>query len=73
VSVIDDETPSAAPGPTELAAKLSRLRDVALKAAEARTRLPVPLFWSLFHSQVRDVRKVRDRERKLRALFLNGE
>lgn len=64
--------PIEAPGPTELAEKLHRLKKAALSAAERRERIPVPLYWSLFHSQVREMRKAKEKERLLRSLLLTG-
>jgi len=64
---------AVAPGPTEIAEKLTRLKRAMVSAAETRTRLPVPLYWSLFHSQVKEVRKVKARERLLRTLFIGSD
>ncbi len=61
------------PGRTELSERLHRLKKAALTAADRRERIPVPLYWSLFHSQVRDVRKVRAHQRLVRCLLIGGE
>lgn len=61
------------PGPSELASKVQRVKQAALAAAERRARLPVPLFWSLFHSQIREAKEVRQRNRALKKILLGIE
>lgn len=58
------------PGPSELASRLRRVKEAALYAAERRSsRVPVPLYWSLFHSQIADAKAVRAHQRALRKII----
>jgi hypothetical protein len=63
--VIDDE--DKAPGRSPLAHRVERLRDATVKAAERRERLPQPLFWSLFRSEINDIKRRKARARALSA------
>ena len=53
-----------------LSNRLDRLKHATLNAIKRRERLPQPLFWSLFHAEVEDIKAKREKKRdELRALF----
>jgi hypothetical protein len=56
-----------APQRSRVAERVERLRDATVKAAERRERLPQPLFWSLFRSEVEAIKKRKARARALSA------
>lgn len=60
------------PGPSKLAENLRRLKCSTWGVIEKRERLPQPLFWSLFHAEVRGIKKRKEKARLERALFLSG-
>jgi len=47
------------------AKEIADLQDKILKFARNRERLPQPLFWSLFNSRIRDIKKNKELERLL--------
>ena len=51
---------------TVIARRLARLKAATESAAAKRERLPQPLFWSLFRSQIEELRKDKERARMLR-------
>ena len=65
--------PCAYGGPSALAERVRRLRGAALSAIERRERLPHPLFWSLFHSEVGELRRQRARAREEQRVRILGE
>jgi len=55
---------------TPLAEKLSNLKSATLGVVSRRERLPQPLFWSLFHTELDSIKKRRKKQREtLAALF----
>jgi hypothetical protein len=52
---------------SELAGKLDRLKAATLKVIQARERLPQPLFWSLFHTELESIKRKRRALRAVRA------
>jgi hypothetical protein len=52
---------------TDLAEDIADLRSRVVNLAKAREHLPQPLFWSLFHSRVRDIKKHKELTRALDA------
>ena len=56
---------------TILAGKLSSLKSSTLRAISRRERLPQPLFWSLFHTEVNAIKERRKEKRKLLASLFN--
>ena len=48
---------------SEISEQLERLRGVTLQAISVRERLPQPLFWSLFHAELEDIKKKREKKR----------
>ena len=63
ISVMNDEDEK--PKRSELAESVERLREATIGAAERRERLPQPLFWSLFRSEVERIKR---RKAKVRAV-----
>ena len=47
------------------AKEIADLQDKILKFARNRERLPQPLFWSLFNSRIREIKKNKELERLL--------
>lgn len=60
------------PGRTALAERLDRLKQATFRTVTRRERLPQPLFWSLFHSEVREIKRKKDELRLARKAFLGG-
>jgi len=56
-----------------IAARLETLKKATLAAAAKRERLPQPLFWSLFHSQIKEIRASKERLREASELLSGGE
>lgn len=66
------EQPTVTPAPpTAAAQRLRTLKQASFRAAEKRERLPQPLFWSLFHEELRQIKKEKRRDREVTA-FLNS-
>ena len=59
--------------PTAIARKVAKLRASAMKTAETRERIPQQLFWSLFHSEIAELRSEKAQKRALRNVFLGIE
>ena len=59
------------PSISALASEVKRLHEASLRAMDKRARLPQPLFWSLFHSQVRSIKQRKDRDRLVRSILDN--
>ncbi len=56
--------------PTSLSQDLQRLKSSTLRVVDSRERLPQPLFWSLFHSQMAALKKRKKKNREVQsALF----
>ncbi len=60
------------PGPSKMASRIQRLRSSSLKAFETRKRVPHTLFWSLFRSEIEDLRSRKEKARRERELYLAG-
>lgn len=54
---------------SHVAREIKRLKAASFSAASKRERLPQPLFWSLFHSALDDLRSSKKRSRKLNELL----
>lgn len=65
----DESEPVAPATPSELAQEIKALQESVTRAMEKRERLPQPLFWSLFNSRVKDMRKRRELLRTLNSLL----
>ena len=57
----DDE--QVAPSRSQISEQVRRLQAATLRAIQRRERLPQRLFWSLFHSEIEEVRQKRQRRR----------
>ena len=64
---MDDE--SNAKEASYVAREIQRIKSATIEAAEKRDRLPQPLFWSLFHSALKEVRDAKKRKRDLADLL----
>ena len=56
--------------PTErsvIAKEVSSLQETVLRLARDRERLPQPLFWSLFNSRLKDIKRNKEEARALKA------
>lgn len=65
----EDFEPEAAHSPSELAQEIKELQSSITRAIEKRERLPQPMFWSLFNSRIKDMRKRRELLRTLNSLL----
>lgn len=50
-----------------IAKEVSSLQDTVLRLARDRERLPQPLFWSLFNSRLKDIKRQKEEARALKA------
>lgn len=55
-------------GPSDVARRVRKLQSSVLEAAAKRKRLPQPLFWSLFHNELEEIRRSKERKRLLSKL-----
>lgn len=51
---------------TPIALELEQVRQATLQAAAKRNVLPQPLFWSLFHSRIKELKKEKSSERAIK-------
>ena len=58
---------------SELALRLMRLKQATMRVVGNRERLPQPLFWSLFHTEISEIRRRRLAERLARMAYLRGD
>ena len=56
--------------PSAVAINLKRLKSATFKAAQSRERLPHPLFWSLFLTEVSELRKKKEEKRLIDRILL---
>lgn len=56
---------------SDIADELSELKKTILRFSQERDRLPQPLFWSLFHSRIAEIKKIKNRCRELEELLGN--
>lgn len=68
----DDDTPVCAER-TAVAKELENLKDTILRLARDRERLPQPLFWSLFNSRLKEIKKSKEVSRILREALGEGD
>ena len=66
---MSDQNDSSRPGKTPLALELEQVRDATLRAAAKRDHLPQPLFWSLFHARIRELKQEKSTERAIKQAF----
>jgi hypothetical protein len=67
----DDNTPSQVER-SAVAVDIEKLQKTVLRLANEREVLPQPLFWSLFHTRLENIRKQKHIERTLKEC-LDGE
>ena len=65
----EDEGTHVVPERSSVAERIERVRSATLKAAEKREHLPQPLFWSLFHAELEEIRKEKKLKRALNDIF----
>lgn len=53
---------------TKLARKVGRLKESSFRLASQREKLPVPLFWSVFHLEIDSIKKEKHRSRMIRKI-----
>lgn len=58
--------PTASVEKSSIAQEIEDLQHTILRLARDRERLPQPLFWSLFNSRLRDIKKNKELDRVLR-------
>jgi hypothetical protein len=72
---VDEKPAPAAESPAEdsnepsIARRLDKIRSATIQAAEKRGRLPQPLFWSLFHSEIAQLKKEKELRRLLQEVL----
>ena len=54
---------------SELSSAIENLKATTFRLAEERERLPQPLFWSLFNSKLKEIKKEKEVRRILREVF----
>ena len=64
-----EEGPGEDVRPTALAEEIRGLKASIDRALGKRERLPQPMFWSLFHSRIKDIRRKRELTRVLDGVF----
>lgn len=70
----DDEAESAsATEKSAVAREVDDLQKTILRLARERERLPQPLFWSLFNSRLRDIKKHKELSRLLKETLGESE
>jgi len=70
----DDDTDVApVPQRSAVAREVEDLQNTVLRLARDRERLPQPLFWSLFNSRLRDIKKHKDLARLLKETLGESE
>jgi hypothetical protein len=67
---MDDEQGRA---PSPIAKEIQRLKEKTIQATRDRERLPQPLFWSLFRSQLDLIREEKRMKRAVDLVFGAGE
>jgi len=61
----DDDVPSVVEK-SAVAREVESLRETVLRFARERERLPQPLFWSLFNSRIKEIKKNKESDRLIR-------
>ena len=65
----DDESAELVPTKSKLSEELDRLKRASIDALSSRERIPQPLFWSLFHSELAGLKKRKHLERFIEQVF----
>jgi hypothetical protein len=69
----DDTERDPAPERSAVAREVEDLQKTVLRLARDRDRLPQPLFWSLFNTRLRDIKKHKDLARLLKETLGESE
>ncbi|MEY4701671.1 MAG: hypothetical protein RL326_1858 [Pseudomonadota bacterium] len=69
----DDTERDLAPERSAIAREVEDLQKTVLRLARDRERLPQPLFWSLFNTRLRDIKKHKDLARLLKETLGESE
>jgi hypothetical protein len=64
-ALVDDEGGNERAERSHTAKEIADLQDRILRLASNRERLPQPLFWSLFHSRISEIKKNKELARLL--------
>lgn len=72
-SAEEEQSESAAAEPSDIARAVSRLKNASFRTANERERVPQPLFWSLFASELQTIKKKKKQQRLLTELFGTSE
>ncbi|RIL12548.1 MAG: hypothetical protein DCC75_00170 [Proteobacteria bacterium] len=67
--MVDDPITEQDPELSETAREIRELLQISADAAQRRARLPQPLFWSLFHSRINDIKRRKRAQRLLGDIF----
>ena len=62
----DDESQKS---PSDIAKALMRLRESSFDAVKRREHLPQPLFWSLFRTEITEIKRKKELRRLVSSLF----
>jgi hypothetical protein len=63
----DEDTEAVEPsGKSAIATEIENLQEKVLRFARERERLPQPLFWSLFNSRIKDIKRNKELSRLLK-------
>lgn len=65
----DEDESQAAVEPSSVANEVRQLKSAIDSAIAKRERIPQPMFWYLFHSRIKDIRKRRELLRILSGVF----
>ncbi len=58
---------------SRIAEEIDDLRTTILRLAKDRERLPQPLFWSLFNSRLKNIKRDKELSRLLEGVFNGGD
>lgn len=66
----DEDQPDCPQEKSVIAREIEHLQSTVLRFAKDRERLPQPLFWSLFNSRIKDIKREKELARLLRETFV---
>ena len=67
----EELTPLPPKPSTYISSEIKRLKAATIASLEKRERLPQPLFWSLFHSELKAIRRAKKEERIMQKVLDN--
>lgn len=59
--------------PSPISQRVGRLKSSAFRVSQKRAKVPHPLFWSLLHSEVGEIKRMKAKARLEREAWLNGD